>query len=265
MRDITLRALDVLKTVAVIAAEDTRVTAKLLDRYGIAAKLTAFHEHNERRAVPKLLALLGQGASVALVSDAGTPAVSDPGAQLAAAARAAGYAVTPVPGANAAVAALSAAGLAVPRFLFYGFLPQRAVERRRELARLAAHPFGLVFFEAPHRIADSIADMRAELGAARRIAIARELTKLFETIHICALAEAADWLSADANRCKGEFVLIVEGAPPGAAGGDEARRTLEILLAELPLKQAVALATKITGAKRNGLYELALKLKKSDG
>jgi len=261
LRDISLRALDVLKSVAVIAAEDTRVTVKLLNHFGIATKLTALHEHNEKRAVPQILALLAQGKSVALVSDAGTPAVSDPGTQLVAAARAAGHAVTPVPGANAAVAALSVAGLAAPHFLFYGFLPQRAGERRRELARLASYPFALVFFEAPHRITDSLADMRVAFGAARRIVIARELTKLFETIHACPLAEAADWLDRDENQRKGEFVLIVEGATPSAASDDEAQRTLSILLAELPLKQAVALATKITGGKKNELYELALELK----
>lgn len=261
LRDISLRALEVLKNVAVIAAEDTRVTAKLLNHYGITAKLVALHEHNEKRATPQLLALLAQGKSMALVSDAGTPAISDPGAQLVAAVRGAGYAVTPVPGANAAVAAFSAAGLAAPHFLFYGFLPQRAAERRRELARLALYPFALVFFEAPHRISASLADMRGTLGAPRRVVIARELTKLFESIHACTLAEAADWLGRDANRRKGEFVLIIEGAAPSIAGGDESRRVLETLLAELPLKQAVSLATRIAGGRKNELYELALKLK----
>ena len=261
LRDISLRALDVLKQVAVIAAEDTRVTAKLLNHYGIAAKLTALHEHNENRAVPPLLALLAQGKAVALVSDAGTPGVSDPGARLASAARTAGYTVTPVPGASAAVAALSVAGMTAPQFLFYGFLPPRAAERRSTLARLAACPFTLVFFEAPHRIADSVMDMRATLGATRRIVIARELTKMFETVHACVLDQAADWLNAEHNRRKGEFVLIVEGAAPKAAGGEETQQTLEVLLSELPLRQAVALATKITGAKKNQLYNLALKMR----
>ena len=254
-----------LKNVAVIAAEDTRVTVKLLNHFGIAAKLTALHEHNEKRAVPRLLALLAQGKSVALVSDAGTPAFSDPGTQLVAAARAAGYAVTPVPGANAAVAALSVAGLAAPHFLFYGFLPQRAGERRRELARLAPYPFALVFFEAPHRVADSLADMHVAFGAARRIVSARELTKLFETIQTCSLAEAVDWVDRDENQRKGEFVLIIEGATPSATGDYEAQHTLSVLLAELPLKQAVALAAKISGGRKNDLYELALKLKGEHG
>jgi 16S rRNA (cytidine1402-2'-O)-methyltransferase len=261
LRDISLRALDVLKQVTVIAAEDTRVTAKLLNHYGIAAKLTALHEHNENRAVPPLLALLAQGKAVALVSDAGTPGISDPGARLASAARAAGYTVTPVPGASAAVAALSVAGMVSPQFLFYGFLPPRAAERRGALAQLAACPFTLVFFEAPHRILDSIADMRTTLGAARRIVIARELTKMFETIHACPLNDAPDWLNAEDHQRKGEFVLVVEGAAPEAAGGHETQQTLEVLLSELPLKQAVALATKITGAKRNRLYDLALKIR----
>ena len=261
LRDISLRALDVLKQVAVIAAEDTRVTAKLLSHYGIAAKLTALHEHNENRAVPPLLALLAQGKAVALVSDAGTPGVSDPGARLTSAARGAGYTVTPVPGASAAVAALSVAGMTASQFLFYGFLPPRAAERRSALARLAAFPFALVFFEAPHRIVGSLADMRATLGGARRIVIARELTKMFETVHACLLDEAADWLNAEANRRKGEFVLIVEGAAAEAACDEDAQQTLEVLLSELPLKQAVALATRITRAKRNELYDLALKIR----
>lgn len=261
LRDISLRALDVLKHADTIAAEDTRVTAKLLNHYGISNKLTALHEHNERRVVPQVLALLAAGKSVALVSDAGTPAISDPGAQLVAAAIAAGYPVTPIPGANAAVAALSASGLVTPHFLFYGFLPAHAASRRRELAGLRALPYALVFFEAPHRAADCIEDMRAAFGDARRIVIARELTKLFETIHACPLGEAGGWLGANADRRKGEFVFILEGAAPVRDAGDRGQRVLEILLAELPLKQAVTLATKITGSKKNDLYELALKLK----
>jgi 16S rRNA (cytidine1402-2'-O)-methyltransferase len=265
LRDITLRGLDVLKQVAVIAAEDTRVTAKLLHHYGIASKLTALHGHNEKRAAAPLLALLAQGKSIALVSDAGTPGISDPGARLIAAAHSAGYTVSPVPGASAPVAALSVSGVAARHFLFYGFLPARAVERRNELAGLAAYPFALVFFEAPHRIIESINDMAAMLGATRRVVIARELTKLFETVHACALKEASSWLEKDEHRRKGEFVLVVEGAAPVAGRDEEAQHTLEILLTALPLKQAVTLATRITGAKRNRLYELALQLKSEQG
>jgi 16S rRNA (cytidine1402-2'-O)-methyltransferase len=259
--DVSLRALDVLKKVALIAAEDTRVTSRLLHHYGINTPLSALHEHNETRAIPQLLKRLACGESIALVSDAGTPAISDPGAHFVAAARSAGHTVSPVPGANAAVAALSAAGLAAPQFLFYGFLPQRAAERRRELARLAAYPFTLVFFEAPHRIVACLGDMITVFGPSRRLVLARELTKLFETIHACTLAEAVDWLGGDEHRRKGEFVLIVEGAGRHVPEAPAARDVLEILMAELPLKQAVALATRISGAKRNELYELALRLK----
>jgi 16S rRNA (cytidine1402-2'-O)-methyltransferase len=263
--DITLRGLDVLKQVAVIAAEDTRVTAKLLHHYGIASKLTALHEHNEERATAPLLALLAQGRSIALVSDAGTPGISDPGARLIAAAHNAGYTVSPVPGASAAVAALSVSGVVARHFLFYGFLPARAVARRNELAGLAAYPCALVFFEAPHRIIESINDMAAMLGPTRRLVIARELTKLFETVHACALNEASSWLEKDEHRRKGEFVLVVEGAAPVARRDEEAQHTLEVLLSALPLKQAVTLATRITGANRNRLYALALQLKSERG
>ena len=263
LRDVSLRALDILKSVEAVAAEDTRVTARLLNHYGIAKKMIALHEHNEKRVVPQVLALLAAGRSAALVSDAGTPAISDPGAHLVAAAIDAGFRVTPIPGANAAVTALSAAGLAAPHFLFYGFLPARAAERKRELAALQGLPYALVFYEAPHRVADCIVDLHAAFGDARRIVIARELTKMFETIHACPLAEATAWIAGNADRRKGEFVLILEGQPLPRSGDDQTRaqEVLEILLAEVPLKHAVALATKITGGKKNELYELALKLK----
>lgn len=259
--DVSLRALDVLKQVALIAAEDTRVTSRLLHHYGIATALSALHEHNEMRAIPHFLKRLALGESIALVSDAGTPAISDPGAHLVAAARAAGHRVSPIPGPNAAIAALSASGIAAPRFLFCGFLPQRAAERRRELARLTEYPFTLLFFEAPHRIVSCLEDMNAAFGGARRVVIARELTKLFETLQACTLAEAVTWLAKDEHRRKGEFVVVVEGAGARAPGSSEATGMLEVLLSELPLKQAVALAARISGAKKNELYELALKLK----
>lgn len=262
LRDITLRALDVLKSVTLIAAEDTRVTGKLLAHYGIAAQLISLHAHNEKRAAQRVLSCLAEGGSAALVSDAGTPAISDPGARVVAAARAAGYTVTPIPGPNAAVAALSAAGFPAPHFLFYGFLPARAAQRRGELERLAGHPYSLVFYEAPHRVAASLADMAQVFGGGRRILIARELTKLFETLHVCALGEALDWLNADPDRSRGEFVLIVEGAVENRTGAQQAQHVLEALLAELPLRQAVALAARIAGGRKNELYELALKLKR---
>ena len=263
LRDISLRALDILRDVDAVAAEDTRVTSRLLDHYGIAKRLIPVHEHNERRAVREVLALLAAGRSLALACDAGTPAISDPGALVVEAARDAGYAVTPIPGANAAVTALSAAGLAAPHFLFYGFLPPRAGERRRALAELKALPHALIFYEAPHRVLASVADMRAALDGARHIVIARELTKLHESIHRCALADAEAWLAADANRGRGEFVLIVEGAAPrGRDAEGDGRSTLEILLETLPVKQAVSLAVRLTGGRKNELYRMALQMKK---
>ena len=263
LRDISLRALDILRQVDAVAAEDTRVTTRLLDHYGIAKRLIPVHEHNERRAVREVLDLLGAGRSLALACDAGTPAISDPGALVVGAARAAGYAVTPIPGANAAVTALSAAGVAAPHFLFYGFLPPRAGERRRALAELKTLPYALVFYEAPHRVIASVADMRATLDGGRHIVIARELTKLYESIHRCVLADAEAWLTADANRGRGEFVLIVEGAAsPERSTDGGGRRALEILLEAMPVKQAVSLAVKLSGGRRNDLYRMALEMKK---
>jgi 16S rRNA (cytidine1402-2'-O)-methyltransferase len=260
--DIGLRALETLRGVDAVAAEDTRVTRRLLARHNIAKRLIPVHEHNEKRAVAAILALLREGRSVALTCDAGTPAVSDPGALLVAAARAAGFPVTPVPGPSAAIAALSVCGLAAPHHLFYGFLPARAAARRREISALVRLPFTLVFFEAPHRVEECVADLRAVLGGARRIVIARELTKLFESVHACTLAEAGAWLAADADRRRGEFVLIVEGAAETVVAEDAGEQVLTALLSELPLRRAVDLAARITGRGKNPLYKLALRLRK---
>jgi 16S rRNA (cytidine1402-2'-O)-methyltransferase len=250
--------------VDVVAAEDTRVTGRLLARYGITRRLIPVHEHNERHAIRQVLELLSSGLSVALTCDAGTPTLSDPGVLLVAAAREAGYTVNPVPGPNAAAAALSASGLAAPHYLFYGFLPARAAARRRELAALVSLPYTLVFYEAPHRVEECVTDLRAVLGGERRIVLARELTKLFESVHACALAEAEDWLAGDPARRKGEFVLIVEGSSEAKAPpADSARRVLTPLLEELPLKKAVAVAARITGGRRNEIYKLALAMKKT--
>lgn len=260
LQDITLRALETLRSVDVIAAEDTRHTAHLLSHFAIQKKLIAVHEHNECQAAAVLLARLQAGASIALVTDAGTPGISDPGAVVVDALLAAGITVVPIPGASAVIAALSAAGIAAPGFLFHGFLPASGAARRRVLQALKPQCVTLVFYEAPHRILTSVADMEAVLGGERRLTIARELTKTFETIYRCALGEAGGWLQADANRQRGEFVLLVE-APPvqaEAAVGEEAQRVLGLLLAELPLKQAVKLAADISGGKKNALYELAL-------
>ncbi len=262
LQDITLRALEILKSVDLIAAEDTRHTAQLLGHFGIQTRLTALHEHNERSAGQKLVETLQAGASVALVSDAGTPAISDPGAVFVALAREAGVKVVPIPGANAAITALSAGGLLAPHFLFYGFLPSKASQRRHELEALRDLPYTLVFYEAPHRVLDSVADLASIFGN-RTLTLARELTKTFETIHSCKLPDASAWLEDDANRQRGEFVLLVEGAPATDVQeiGAEAQHTLQTLLQELPLKQAVKLAAEISGAKKNALYDLALTLK----
>lgn len=262
LRDITLRALDVLKAADVVAAEDTRNTAHLLTHHCISAnRLMAVHQHNERGAAEKIVALLQAGQSVAFVSDAGTPAVSDPGALLVQAVRAAGLRVIPIPGANAAIAALSAAGLAEPHFLFHGFLPNKSAARRTALETLRDQACMLVFYEAPHRIVECVADLCAVLGGERQIVLAREITKLFETIHSCPLRDAEAWLMSDSNRQRGEFVVLVSGAAPQPGLPAEARRVLETLLGELPLKQAVQLATQISGAGRNELYQLALQMK----
>ena len=267
LQDITLRALEILRSVDAIAAEDTRNTTRLLNHFAIGAKLIAVHEHNEYQAAARLIEMLQSGKSVALVSDAGTPAVSDPGAYLVAKVREAGLRVVPIPGANAAIAAFSAAGITAPHFLFYGFLPHTSSERKRELAALKATPYTLVFYESPHRILASMADLREVLGGARTVTIARELTKVFETIHTCTLEEALDWLEADPNQQRGEFVLLVSGAEVAKEEGvgEEAQRILQLLLAEMPLKQAVKLAAEISGEKKNALYELALQLKKGEG
>ena len=258
--DITLRALEVLKQVDLIAAEDTRLTGNLLKHFGIASKLISVREHNEQAGALKIIAALRTGLSVALVTDAGTPAVSDPGARVVAAVRAAGWPVTPIPGANAAITALSASGLAAPHFLFYGFLPAKAGERRAALETLKSLPYALVFYEAPHRISDTVADLIMVLGEAREIVFARELTKTFEQFQVCPLGEAGAWLGSDPNHSRGEFVLIVSGATEVASTGT-GERTLKILLKELPASQAAKLAAQISGEKKNTLYALALKLR----
>ncbi|PIV15730.1 MAG: 16S rRNA (cytidine(1402)-2'-O)-methyltransferase [Gallionellales bacterium CG03_land_8_20_14_0_80_55_15] len=264
LRDITLRALDVLAGADIVAAEDTRNTSHLLKHHSIHAKqLIAVHQHNERGAAEKLVASIQSGLSVAFVSDAGTPAVSDPGALLVQAVLASGLRVIPIPGASAAVAALSASGLAAPHFLFYGFLPNKSAARRTALQGLLGHPYTLVFYEAPHRIVECVADLAAVLDGERQIVLAREVTKLFETIHACPLSEAGSWLASDANQQRGEFVVLVSGALPTAGFSVETLHTLALLLEELPLKQAVQLAAKISGANRSELYQHALALKQA--
>ena len=261
LSDMTQRAIDVLRQVPWVAAEDTRHTAPLLKHYGCGARMLPAHEHNEEAAAQQVIGKLRDGESVALVSDAGTPAVSDPGARLVARVRAAGFRVIPLPGACAAVTALSASGLTEQHFLFYGFLPARNKQREDELRALAGLPYALVFYEAPHRILETVGSLAEVLGGGRTLVLARELTKLFETIHSGPLGEALEWLQADANRQRGEFVLLVSGA---VASGDEGEgeRVLKLLLDDgITVKQAARLAHAITGAPKNAMYELALSLK----
>lgn len=260
--DMTQRAIEVLRGVPWVAAEDTRHSAPLLRHFSVTARLLSAHEHNEEAAARQIIDRLTAGESVALVTDAGTPAVSDPGARLVARVRAAGLRIVPLPGACAAITALSAAGLDAPHFLFYGFLPAKAAQRERALRDLAGLPFALAFYEAPHRILASVTALAQVLGGGRTLVIARELTKVFETIHVCPLAEGAAWLAADADRQRGEFVLIVSGAPGKSDAGDAGGQVLRLLLADgLPLRQAVRLAQAITGAGKNALYEQALSLR----
>jgi 16S rRNA (cytidine1402-2'-O)-methyltransferase len=260
--DITLRAINVLAIADAVACEDTRNTAHLLTRYGLSKELVAAHEHNEREAAEKLITRLQAGQRIALVSDAGTPAVSDPGARIVDAVLAAGLRVMPLPGPSAAISALSASGLVNDQFHFVGFLPAKAKQRETALLALRNAAATLVFYEAPHRIADTIAALAACFDGARQIVFARELTKLFEEIHRCRLADAAAWIAADANRQRGEFVIVLEGASAAAdQDADEADRILAILLTECPVSQAASLAAQITGRKKNALYERALQLK----
>ncbi len=263
LQDITLRALEILKTVEVIAAEDTRHTSGLLSHYAIRKKLVAVHEHNEHQAAEQLLSRLRAGESVALVTDAGTPGISDPGAVVVDIVRQAGIVVVPVPGASAVIAALSASGIRQNGFSFIGFLPASGSQRRKMLESLKAQKTTLVFYEAPHRVVESVGDMAAVLGGERKLTIARELTKTFETFHSCRLDEAVAWLQADPNQQRGEFVLLVESLPEAASAeiAPEVDRVLRLLMAELPLKQAVKLAAEISGEKKNALYEYGLKIK----
>jgi 16S rRNA (cytidine1402-2'-O)-methyltransferase len=260
--DVTARALETLAACDVVAAEDTRVTRPLLAHFGIGTRLVSLREHNERAATEGILALLREGRAVALAADAGTPAVSDPGAHLVDRVRAEGFPVFPVPGASALTAALSASGIAAEGVVFAGFLPARGAERRRRLAQLAAGPWAIALFESPHRLEATLADLHAALGE-RDVVVCRELTKRFEAIERVPLAGAVQWLHADANRSRGEFVLVVEGRPVEAAPAADPERVLAVLLEELSVKQAAALASRITGAGRSELYGKALAMKRA--
>jgi len=259
--DITLRALDILQRVDRVAAEDTRVSGQLLAHFNISKPLVSIREHNEREAADGVVARIVAGDAVAYVSDAGTPAVSDPGARLVAAVRAAGLRVVPIPGAAAVTAALSAAGVESGTWLFHGFLPPKSGARCSQLQAIASLPVALVFYEAPHRIEETLADMAAVLDSRRKVTLARELTKRFESIVTLPLAEAPAWLASDPNNVRGEFVVVVHPPATEVAIDTEAMRVLDILQGALPPPLAAKLAAQITGRSKAELYKMALALK----
>lgn len=265
--DMSVRALKVLREVALIAAEDTRHSSRLMQHFGITTPLAACHEHNEREEGSRFITRLLAGDDIALISDAGTPLISDPGYHLVRQARAAGVPIVPVPGACALIAALSAAGLPSDRFIFEGFLPAKAVGRRARLDQVKEEPRTLIFYEAPHRILECLQDMELVFGAQRPALLARELTKTFETLKGLPLGELRAFVEADSNQQRGECVVLVAGwtVPEDEdVVGAEARRILDLLLEDLPLKRAAAVAAQITGVRKNLLYQVALDKQKSE-
>jgi 16S rRNA (cytidine1402-2'-O)-methyltransferase len=260
MGDISARAREILATVGVVAAEDTRHSALLLRELGLERPLVSLHQHNERARAAELVGRLRAGENIALISDAGTPLISDPGYALLQAALEAGITVSPVPGPSAAIAALSASGLPSDRFCFEGFLPSRVSARRRRLEELAAETRTLVIYEAPHRIAACLADLAAVCGESRRACVARELTKHFETFYRGSLGKLALLAKSDENMARGESVVLIEGAAEQPAGSVQLDETLQILLGYLPPSAAAAAAAKLTGVRRNDAYERALAL-----
>ncbi len=263
--DFSPRAVEVLQRVDLIAAEDTRHSGRLLQNFTIQTPMQALHEHNERKLADTLLQKIEQGQTIALISDAGTPLLSDPGYHLVRGARERGIRVIPIPGACALITALSAAGLPTDRFRFEGFLPAKRGARQQQLEKLKQESVTLVFYESPHRIEDSLADMQQILGDERQAVMARELSKTFETIHGGTLAELSQWVAEDANQRKGEIVLLLEGAPALEVDdlNPEVERMLKILLQDLPLKQAAALVAEISGVRKKKLYARGLELKQT--
>jgi len=257
LADASARSLEVLRSADLVACEDTRTTRTLLARYAIETPTVALHQHNERAASGKLLNLLKEGKNLALVSDAGTPALSDPGALLVEAAHRAGIKVSPVPGPSAAAAAFSAAGFAADRYLFAGFLPAARSARVKALAGLDIG-CPLILYEAPHRVLETVRDLAEHYGVERELAIARELTKKFEEVARMKLGEAGAWLLADPQRIQGEFVLVIAAGPARSAGELDAERTLEALLAVMAPSEAARVAARITGQPRRLLYQKAL-------
>ena len=264
--DMTFRAVEVLRGVDVIAAEDTRHSKLLLNHYGIQTPCIAYHEHSERQATPKLMDRLQSGQAVALISDAGTPLVSDPGYHLVATAHAHGIRIIPIPGASAAIGALSVSGLPTDRFVFEGYLPAKATARRRRLADMAGEARTMVFFEAPHRILASVRDMALTFSDDRPATYARELTKTFETIHRGSLGDLAARIEADDDQQRGEFVVMVQGLPEAQhhEASEAGERMLAVLLRHVPLKSAVSIAAELSGEKKNLLYQKAVQLAHPD-
>lgn len=262
--DMVPRAVDVLHAVDVVAAEDTRHSGRLLSHLAIKTPLISYHDHSDDRQITKIIELLEQGKSVALISDAGTPLISDPGYKLVRAIRQQGFRVVPIPGPCALIAAISASGLPSDRFTFEGFPPAKTSARIKKFQSLVDESRTLVFYESPHRIVDTLADMSKVFGEARDVVMARELTKTYETFLFGTLAEVQRQVESDLNQQKGEIVLIVKGVDIATKESDtvEQQRVLSLLLDELPLKQAASLAAKITGGQKNALYQLALSLKK---
>ena len=258
--DLSPRALKILDSVDLIAAEDTRVTGAMLAHFGLRTKMLALHEHNEADVAAIVIDELKRERSVALVSDAGTPLISDPGYALVRLARAAGITIIAVPGPSAVLAALSISGLPTDAFVFAGFLPAKPAARRQALRELAGDTRTVILYESTHRILDSLETLVEVLGPGRRVCLARELTKLYEESHTAPVAELLDWVKADDNRQRGEFVLVIEGASAEAAGPREAERILKTLLSELGASRAAKVAAELTGLPRKELYALALRL-----
>lgn len=263
MGDMTERAQQTLKDVDVIAVEDTRRSGQLLHHFEISTPMIAVHEHNERQICNSLLSRIEKGENIALISDAGTPLLSDPGYFLVNQAREREMSVVPIPGVSAVITALSVAGLPTDRFIFEGFLPAKSSARQQKLEKLKEDIRTVIFYEAPHRIVEMLKDCQAVFGDERKVVIARELTKTFETVHGDTLKNLVPWVEADENQKKGEFVVLLHGAAAREETGldAESERILLILLKDLPVKQAAALAASITGLKKNALYQFALKLK----
>lgn len=260
LADMVPRAVETLQTVALIAAEDTRHSSRLLSHFDIKTPAVAYHDHSDEQRTEQLIKRLLGGDDLALISDAGTPLISDPGYRLVRQARQHGIQVVPIPGACALIAALSAAGLPSDRFAFEGFLPAKQGARVAQLQQLAKQTHTLIFYEAPHRILETLQDMEAVFGAEREVVIAREVSKTFETITSDKVANLVQWVAADSNQQRGEIVVLVHGASKTDADelDAEAQRTMQILLEELPLKQAASLGAKLTGLKKNFLYQWAL-------